>query len=71
MAKKTSEQIREQELVTVSDIMVLFGIGYVSAQGFYNKIVKHVEDRGKICIPRHVPLHLVYSLLGLKNPKNI
>lgn len=67
--RKSVEEILSREMITQSDIRMLFGIGYKSAKELFDKVQKKAESEGKINIPGRVSWRRLYRMLGLPVPQ--
>lgn len=68
--RKTTEEILSREMITKSDIKMLFGIGERKAQDIFDKVRQKVESEGKLNIDGRVSWRRVYRMLGLPIPQN-
>ncbi len=69
MKKKNVEQILSRELITRSDIQMLFGLGPKKANDIFDRVQKQVESEGKIIVDGRISWRRMYRMMGLPLPK--
>ena len=67
--RKSVEEVLSREMITQTDIRMLFGIGCKSAKELFDKVQKKAESEGKINIPGRISWRRLYRMLGLPIPQ--